>query len=181
MLLSMQQLASTAPRSRDRAFAELLAGLALPAKKPPQSDLDSLEDDVATISYEQALRSRSVSTPAPVEVVEVSAPKPVARAVAPRTPAGPQQCARRSSSVTVRFSQVEAEQLHARAAEARMTVSAYLRSCAFEIESLRAEVKSTMAQLRSAGAPPETKPDSKQVEPQRRWLRPWPRLFRKHP
>jgi hypothetical protein len=48
------------------------------------------------------------------------------------------------------MSQAECAQLHSRAAEAGLTVSAYLRSCTFEAESLRAMVKDTMAQLRSA-------------------------------
>ncbi len=176
MLLSMQQLASTAPSSQGGSFADLLAGLALPAKKPQQRDLDGLEDDVATLSYEQALRNRFVSSPSPAEA---SAPKPAARAVEAQAPAiGSQQCARRSSSVTVRFSASEAVQLHVRAAEAGLTVSAYLRSCAFEVESLRAEVKSALAQLRSATQPPEAKPDRPQVDLQRRWLSPMFHPFR---
>jgi hypothetical protein len=44
---------------------------------------------------------------------------------------------------------VECAQLHRRAAEAGLSVSAYLRSCTFEVESLRAMVKDTLAQLRS--------------------------------
>jgi len=48
------------------------------------------------------------------------------------------------------MSKAESEQLHRRAAEAGLTVSAYLRSCTIEAESLRAMVKETMAQLRSA-------------------------------
>jgi hypothetical protein len=176
MLLSMQQLASTARPSQGGSFADLLAGLALPAKKLPQRDLDGLEDDVATLSYEQALRNRSVSSPSPAEMPLLH---PIARSRATETPAiGSQPRARRSSSVTVRFSQSEAEQLHTRAAEAGLTVSAYLRSCAFEIESLRAEVKSTLAQLRSATQPPEAKPDTQQVDLQRRWLSPMFHLFR---
>lgn len=57
------------------------------------------------------------------------------------------------ASITIRLSQTECVQLRLRANEAGMTVSAYLRSCAFEVESLRAMVKQTMAQLRTANAP----------------------------
>lgn len=168
MLLSMQQLATTAPQSQVRNFADLLAGLTLGAKKPPQRDLDRLEDDVATFSYEPALRNRSALPPSPTEVV---VPKPDARTTAQEgSAAGPGRPARRSASVTVRFSAPEAELLHAHAAEAGMTVSAYLRSCAFEVESLRAEVKSTMAQLRSA-ANPEAKPAAHHASPHRPWFR----------
>jgi len=47
------------------------------------------------------------------------------------------------------MSRAECAQLHSRAAEAGLSVSAYLRSCTFEAETLRAMVKDTMAQLRS--------------------------------
>ena len=46
----------------------------------------------------------------------------------------------RSASITVRLSEAECAQLRKLAAEAGLTVSAYLRSCTFEAESLRAEV-----------------------------------------
>ena len=55
----------------------------------------------------------------------------------------------KSASITIRLSKVECAQLRKRAAEAGLTVSAYLRSCTFEAESLRALVKDTLAQLRS--------------------------------
>jgi hypothetical protein len=51
------------------------------------------------------------------------------------------------------MSKAECAQLHRRAAEAGLTVSAYLRSCTFEAESLRAMVKDTLAQLRSGTTP----------------------------
>jgi hypothetical protein len=55
----------------------------------------------------------------------------------------------KSTSVTIRLSLAECLQLRQRAGEAGLTVSAYLRSCTFEAESLRALVKDTMARLRS--------------------------------
>jgi len=55
----------------------------------------------------------------------------------------------KSASITIRLSKAECAQLRNRAAEAGLTVSAYLRSCTFEAESLRALVKDTLAQLRS--------------------------------
>jgi predicted DNA binding CopG/RHH family protein len=64
----------------------------------------------------------------------------------------------KNASITIRMSKEECTQLHRRAAEAGLTVSAYLRSCTFEAESLRALVKDTMAQLRhatAAGTPPD--------------------------
>jgi hypothetical protein len=58
----------------------------------------------------------------------------------------------KSTSITIRLSRAECLQLRARAGEAGLTVSAYLRSCTFEAESLRALVKDTLAKLRSETA-----------------------------
>ena len=46
------------------------------------------------------------------------------------------------------MSRSEIAQLQRRAAEAGLTVSAYLRSCTFEAEALRTQVKEALAQLR---------------------------------
>ena len=46
------------------------------------------------------------------------------------------------------LSMAEHAQLRSRAAEAGLTLSAYLRSCTVEAESLRAQVKLTLAKLR---------------------------------
>jgi len=54
----------------------------------------------------------------------------------------------------VRLSQDEDDRLRQRAAEAGMTVSAYLRSCAFEVETLRAQVKQTLAEMRHSSRRP---------------------------
>jgi hypothetical protein len=61
----------------------------------------------------------------------------------------------KSASITIRLSRDECAQLHRRASEAGLTVSAYLRSCTFEAETLRALVKQTMAQLKSNQAQEE--------------------------
>jgi hypothetical protein len=73
------------------------------------------------------------------------------------------------------MSQAECAQLHRRAAEAGLTVSAYLRSCTFETESLRAMVKDTLAQLRSATAPakPAAAPRRSRLRRLGRLLTPW--------
>ena len=60
----------------------------------------------------------------------------------------------RSASVTIRMSEVECARLHRRAAEAGLTVSAYLRSCAVEAETLRAQVKQALAELKTENKPP---------------------------
>lgn len=171
MLLSMQQpLPETLP-SISPSFAGSLAEIVSPEKKfPPARDLDGLADDVAVFSYEQALRRQGPSSPTRLTAGNqaVSAPNygpgipPHRSATVP----GPRECAlsaastspapgKRHSSVTIRLSAQESEQLHLRAVEAGLTVSAYLRSCAFEVESLRAEVKATLAQLRSQNPSPQ--------------------------
>lgn len=148
------QACNSAPSSPDtRSFAGLLADFASPEKKfPPARDLDGLQDDIATISYEQALKAHARCRPAeapksetaePLRIVEVRPELPFAQSssVVPHPPL-------RKASVTVRLSQTEDGQLRQRAAEAGMTVSAYLRSCAFEVESLRSQVKQTLAEMR---------------------------------
>ncbi len=62
---------------------------------------------------------------------------------------------RKSASVTVRLTSAEDERLRQRAVEAGMTISAYLRSCAFEVETLRAQVKQTIAEMRHADPAPQ--------------------------
>ena len=81
---------------------------------------------------------------------------------------------RKYASVTSRMTGAECAQLHQRAAEAGLTVSAYLRSCTFEAESLRAQVKEALAQFRTA----EPAPSSRAPARVARWR--WLRLFRSH-
>jgi hypothetical protein len=79
------------------------------------------------------------------------------------------------------MSKAECAQLHRRAAEAGLTVSAYLRSCTFEAESLRAMVKDTLAQLctvTTQAKPPQSAPPlSSRFRKLAAWLRnlltPW--------
>jgi predicted DNA binding CopG/RHH family protein len=82
----------------------------------------------------------------------------------------------KSTSITIRLSKTECDQLRQRAAEAGLTISAYLRSCTFEAESLRAMVKDTLAQLRSE-TPKENQDAAPPVEGSRfgRWRRFLPR------
>jgi hypothetical protein len=65
MLLSMQPPTSVAPANSSRSFAGLLAAIAFPDKAlQPASDLDEGDEDVASLSYEHALRSHARSLPA---------------------------------------------------------------------------------------------------------------------
>jgi hypothetical protein len=149
----------------------LLADFASPEKKfPPARDLDGLADDIATLSYEHALKTHARYRPSPDHAVnsETQTPQPAFPGSLPlfesspapqdlprEAPHSPQVSAlsadatsRKSASVTVRLTRAEDEQLRQRASEAGMTVSAYLRSCAFEVETLRAQVKQTIAEMR---------------------------------
>ena len=187
---------SLPPSLTSSSFESLLARLASPAQstkepgnKPSPSEKrsapawdDDLADDVATLSYESALKAHAryrptdtsltqLPDPVPFRFEEAAAATPqpapgIPAYPAPRAAANPEPKLNRLSplpaernlkdaSITIRMSKAECAQLHRRAAEAGLTVSAYLRSCTFEAESLRAMVKEAMAQLRSAQAQPQ--------------------------
>jgi mobilization protein NikA len=59
----------------------------------------------------------------------------------------------RSSSLTVRLAPDESALIKARADEAQLSTSAYLRQCALEVEALRIEVRETLAKFRTPVAP----------------------------
>jgi hypothetical protein len=198
----MPQIAEAVPAPK--SFASLLASLAA-QEKPEENTLpawndDGLADDVATLSYERALRaharyrpaapdSRPLATRASQPGEESSRFEPAAGQKAPgrttATDGGGNDMRRQKreppseernlklASVTIRISQAECEQLRMRAAEAGLTVSAYLRSCVFEVEALRAQVKEALAQMR----PPAYA--EMPSEPARSWwTRVWPHAGR---
>ncbi|MGD0630196.1 MAG: hypothetical protein ABR987_12630 [Terracidiphilus sp.] len=208
----MQQPATTKPSP---TFAGILSSLAEPGRKrPPVRDLDGLDDDVATFSYERALRAhsrfrkpdppesidhlddRALTQPAPSKPLRIhevfpadlepaaeTAPEPARSAwVADPEPEAAHEISPahdrnlKSASITIRLSKGECAQLRQRAAEAGLTISAYLRSCTVEADLLRAQVKDTLAQMR-AEAPKENQEAAPAVpEPRFGWLlRFWPR------
>ena len=244
---AMPPPAPSPPSSNPTSFAGLLASFAAPGqKKPPARDLgretardrardrardpNGLEDDVATLSYERALRAHAryhapeealasaglaaadipaVARPEPAlpgpalpeptlpepslaEPLRIFEADPMLPGEAPASadghaetnsaaqfaadagqnmagqdmagqdmadqahPAGldlPAGLDRnlKTASITIRLSPSECAQLRRRAAEAGLTVSAYLRSCTFETEALRALVKDTLAKMRADG------------------------------
>ena len=182
----MHQPASAAPQPASPTFAGLLAGLAsrpsAAANRTPVWNDSDLADDVATLSYERALRAHGryrasdladppfarpvealpapILEPAPIEAETAVASfgadatcAPGTHAVAAEETAIAADRNLKSASITIRLSKAECDQLRKRAAEAGLTVSAYLRSCTFEAESLRALVKDTLANLRSEPTP----------------------------
>jgi len=202
----MQQSTEAQPSPPDPSFAGLFAALASPEKKfPPARDDDGLADDIATLSYEHALRTHARYQSAVTQPMVPSTDSPFDSAIsaAPATaPLSPQRQRARSAavdiatassgpgsleeslkraSITIRLSEIECAQLRRRASDAGLTVSAYLRSCTFEAENLRALVKDTLAQLRTVAASSEAKSLAEeapvaiaQTEPKVRW---WQRLF----
>lgn len=185
MLQTMPQSTASEPAPSSSNFASLLAALATPAQpssgipsdrsksrgEKPLSAWDDadLEDDIATLSYERALRANACYCPVSADqpLTQAAAPEPIhfekIPSVASAVPSAAEQKPEtdrfhaashernlKNASITIRISKTECEQLHRRAAEAGLTVSAYLRSCTFEAESLRAMVKDTLAQMRSA-------------------------------
>jgi hypothetical protein len=157
MLRCMQQPAKSQASPASPSFAGLLAELSLPAineanpaKERNEADLS---DDVVTLSYDRALRAHARHMSPDRGYWQ---PEPAARVDDGLTPLGSrtQQDAfdrdLRTTSVTVRLTKAECASLHERAAEAGLTVSAYLRSCTIEAETLRAQVKAALAELRSA-------------------------------
>jgi hypothetical protein len=201
-LETMQQPVATTTSPSSPSFAGLLAALAAPAQRPTASgdgslpagwkssstwSDDGLEDDVATLSYERALRAHAryhnpdQPTVQSTNLGQARADEVPAAASAATSHAGIRSAIRssadarpeadlslktpyeqnlKSASITIRMSKAECAQLHRRAADAGLTVSAYLRSCTFEAESLRAMVKDTMSQLRTAKA------QAKPIEPE---------------
>lgn len=114
---------------------------------------DGLADDVATISYEQALRKQARPRAGGCEA-DAGLQRP-ALADMPGAATGGSMASpktHKSASITIRLSEPECAQVRQRAAEAGLTVSAYLRSCTLEAESLRAQVKETLAQLRRSSS-----------------------------
>ena len=142
----MQTVATSLPPGA-MSFAGALAS----AADPPWTD-DGLADDVATISYEHALRNHGRAHSLPDD------------AQAAHTGPAPAEGGCRSdsfdtrplktASITIRLSEPDCRQVRKRAAESGLTVSAYLRSCTLEVESLRAQVKGALAELRNVAAPP---------------------------
>ena len=145
------------------SFAKLFAGLTRSTSHGASANDDSwideaLADNVATISYEQALRTHgryrpTEPLPAHREDAAFTAPKPPQSVRitewTPNDTSAAGAAHRKQASITIRLSRDECSQLRERAAAAGMTISAYLRSCIFEVESLRAQVKEALAALQS--------------------------------
>lgn len=154
----MQESIANTSAQATHDFAGLLAALAAakPTELPAWND-EQLPQDVATLSYERALRTHARYKSADMCSAAARPERtPPQNERASKPPAPVVSCGmheRKCASITIRMSQAECEQLRERAAEAGMTISAYLRSCTFEAETLRAQVKEALAELRRAPTP----------------------------
>jgi hypothetical protein len=197
MLQPMQQPAPTQPSPTFSSFAGLLATIASP---PPDTTEDEplwnssdLGEDVATLSYERALRAHARYRPANrnldrdsdrgdglrappdglgIDATDAAIKTDAAGAAVPADAMPALQLAvtpdrdLRTASVTIRLNKAECARLHQRAAEAGLTLSAYLRSCTLEAEALRAQVKQALAELK-AGSKRTREQGNEQTNPRR--------------
>ncbi len=181
MLQAMQPSGQAIASPSSQSFAGLLASLASPQPdghgRTPESSIGDLGEDVVTLSYEHALQNHARYKPANdgdwhMPAATGQAPRHVQQMQPHAIPIGAEDASGdmsatpksadardlRSTSVTIRLSSAEGARLHQRAAEAGVTVSAYVRSCTFEADALRAQVKAALAELRTAA------PDEKRAE-----------------
>jgi hypothetical protein len=157
------------PPKDPSSFANLLASFS--AKKTDAMwDESALLDDVATFSYEQALHAPQRLPPAhlgsaklTVFEVDPAAPSPQEQ---PHRPAARK---RKTATITVHLTEAERDQLQARAGAADLSVSAYLRSCILEAESLRAQVKEALSQINAATKPEQQAREAPPQKPPSRW------------
>jgi hypothetical protein len=189
----MQPPAQSQPRPTSESFAGLLATLASPTREEADDAAEwsggDLGDDVVTLSYERALRAHARSRPAdtsgwPVPQAWRAEASDAERAMTlPATRVNEELSAEafearqstndrnlRSASVTIRLSKAECARLHRRATEAGVTISAYMRSCTFEAETLRAQVKAALAELKAAASKEKPVAPAKERRTFLRWV-----------
>jgi hypothetical protein len=174
--VSMPELDQSVSTKTPGSFASLLASISSKLQAGAWDD-SALVDDVASITYEQALRAHRRGRP----------PEPATRLLlddAAQTPAPsatrsrkqPQKTGEKkpkAASITIRVTAEEQVQLHERAAAAELSVSAYLRSCIFEAETLRNQVREAVFQIRSATPPDVPASDAAPDELRRKHSRSW--------
>ncbi|MBS1803615.1 MAG: hypothetical protein JST28_09615 [Acidobacteria bacterium] len=134
------------------SFASFLASFAGRQQSDSWDD-SALASDAVTLTYEQALSAPRGARISGTAVdsghrnkVHPSA-SPTSSSAPANTVAGKKH---RSASITIRVTAEEQAQLHERAVNAGLSVSAYLRLCIFEAESLRSQVKEALTKMQSA-------------------------------
>lgn len=134
----------------------MLTSLADPQNREAAGNDEELADDVASISYEPALRAQARVSRENCDALRDPETGGENQAT-PKFHSDALPSPPKTARFTIRLSETESVQLRQRAAEARMTVSEYLRSCVLEVESLRVEVKDVLAELRNSPPPPATR------------------------
>jgi hypothetical protein len=180
MLHLMEQPGKNLPSASAQSFAGLLASLAAPERNGTERATiwydQELADDVLTLSDEGWLRPQAVHEGDANQTSAVDN-HPAAKWSGSEA-AGSDGTSRndlRESSVTIRLSNGENTRLRQRAREAGLTVSAYVRSCVLETDTLRAQVKQALAEMKS------TADNASAVAPARKpWLG-WMGRIRKRP
>jgi hypothetical protein len=145
----MPEPAQVASQKTGASFANLLTSFTGRLQSDPWGDAP-LADDVAVLTYEEALRSTRRARLPEVETVLPAVHPDVKRRGSgdrPEHSSAEKKC--RTASITIRVTVEEQAQLHERATAAGLSVSAYLRSCIFEAEALRSQVKDALAQMQS--------------------------------
>jgi hypothetical protein len=157
-------------------FLAKLSSAAAPAIRNDRWDDSSLADDVATISGEQALQNSGRNNLALSGNFPIQTAQATWKSEPSAEPSGGVE-AHKSASISIRLTRSECAQLRQRAAEAGLTISDYLRSCIFEVESLRTQVREVLLRVRPASSnssAPPTPPSSTPRSPKSkaRWF--WP-------
>jgi predicted DNA binding CopG/RHH family protein len=155
----MQEATANTSAQPAHDFAGLFAALAATKQSDsPKWTDEELPQDVATLSYERALRTHARYKTSDADCMgaaqnrEIQSMRPTATDNPLKPVVSSSERDRKCASVTIRMSQAECEQLRERATEAGLTISAYLRSCTFEAETLRAQVKKALAEIRNTPA-----------------------------
>jgi predicted DNA binding CopG/RHH family protein len=155
----MQEETANTSAQPARDFAGLFAALAATRHSDlPKWTDEELPPDVTMLSYERALRTHAryktsdIDDTGAVQNCEIQSARSTATNHPLRAKVSMSERNRKCASVTIRMSQAECEQLRERATEAGLTISAYLRSCTFEAEALRAQVKEALAEIRNTPA-----------------------------
>jgi len=171
----MPHPAQVAPHKARNSFGDLLASFTSKLQSDGWDD-SALEDDVTTISYEQALRSarrsrmpQEVSDPVPSDDGQTGK---VLGTSPHKTRSHPEK-KHKGASITIRVTSEEHSQLHERAAAAQVSVSAYLRSCIFEAEALRAEVKEALEKIQMGQSAANSSNPDGTGRPRWRFFRAW--------
>jgi hypothetical protein len=174
------QLAS--PKNLD-SFANFLATLT--GKLQDEWDNSALADDVATLTYDKALRQQCQSgiPQLPADSLLDGTPQPSERRSCSKKELSQRSrlnSTLKTASITIRLTAEEQAQLHERAAAAQLSVSAYLRSCIFEAEALRIQVREALSQLRAATPNDPVEPVQSQAQSARSWRSRLLPLWRSH-